>query len=287
MSDVSRRRALLVGVFGTLATLPLARAEEASPACPPLAQGRSRQAPMLDMGLRFELEPKALGILKAASARLAAAKTLQFTAVATYESPARTGQPLAYTTISEVTLQRPDKLRVITPADGPPSEFYYDGKVVMAYAAEANLVAVAQAPPTIDEMLRAAYDITATYFPFTDLIVSDPYKEIADGLKLAFFVGQSKVVGGTTTDIVVVANDAVQAQIWIGTQDKLPRMVRATYFDEPGNYRHLVEFSKWRLDGPVADGAFTSARAAAAPRMQFGAPMPPPAPSDQTGASKP
>ena len=45
------------------------------------------------MGLRFEIEPKATAILKAASDKLAAAKTLRFTAIATYESPARTGQP--------------------------------------------------------------------------------------------------------------------------------------------------------------------------------------------------
>ena len=66
-----------------------------------------------------QLEPKAVELLQAMSATLAAAKTISFTSVATYESPARTGLPLAYTTISEVTVERPDKLRVITPADGP------------------------------------------------------------------------------------------------------------------------------------------------------------------------
>lgn len=39
---------------------------------------------------------KAVELMQAMSATLAAAKTLSFTAVATYESPARTGQPLAY-----------------------------------------------------------------------------------------------------------------------------------------------------------------------------------------------
>ena len=65
------------------------------------------------------LEPRAIELLKASSGRLAAARTMSFTAVATYESPSRLGPPLAYTTRSEVPLQRPDKLRVITPGDGP------------------------------------------------------------------------------------------------------------------------------------------------------------------------
>src|SRR5262245_49862504 len=97
----------------------------------------------------FTLEPKAIEILKAACERLAAAKSMAFTAVVSYENPSRLGTPLVYTTKSEVTLQRPDKLRVITAGDGPASEFYYDGKVMMAFEPAANLVAVADAPPTI------------------------------------------------------------------------------------------------------------------------------------------
>jgi hypothetical protein len=50
------------------------------------------------------------------SAHLAAARTMSFTAVASYESPSWIGPPFVYMTTSEVTLQRPDKLRVITPA---------------------------------------------------------------------------------------------------------------------------------------------------------------------------
>src|SRR6184192_1831042 len=100
-------------------------------------------APTALMGL----EPRAIDILKAASGRLAAAKSMAFTAVVSYESPSRLGPPLVYATKSEVTLQRPDKLKVITLGEGPPSEFYYDGKMMMALAPTENLVAVADAPP--------------------------------------------------------------------------------------------------------------------------------------------
>src|SRR5215470_16012535 len=167
------------------------------------------------------LEPKAIDILKASSGRLAAARTLSFTAVAAYENPSRPGPPLLYTTRSTVTLQRPDKLRVITPGDGPASEFYYDGKTMMAYMPAENLVAVADAPPTIDALLKAAYDTAAIYFPFSDVIVADPYADIAGDLMRAFYIGESRVVGGTTTDMVAVAGKSVFAQIWIGADDNL------------------------------------------------------------------
>lgn len=218
------------------------------------------------------LEPRAIEILKAASARLAAAKAMAFTAVVSYESPSRLGPPLVYATKSVVTLQRPDKLKVITLGDGPPSEFYYDGKVMMAFAPTENLVAVADAPPTIDAMLAAAYDSAAIYFPFTDLMVADPYKDIADGLKHAFYVGQSSIVGGTKTDIVAYVTGDVFVQAWIGAEDKLPRRVYAIYLNDRARLRHVLELSNWELDGAVPADAFVSAKAASAPRMAFARP---------------
>jgi len=218
------------------------------------------------------LEPRAIDILKAASARLAAAKSMAFTAVVSYESPSLLGPPLVYSTKSQVTMVRPDKLKVITSGDGPPSEFYYDGKTMMAFAPTENLVAVADAPPTIDEALQAAYDSAAIYFPFDDVIVADPYKDIAEGLKTAFYVGQSGIVGDTTTDIVAYVTGQVFVQAWIGTEDKLPRRLYAVYLNDPLRLRHVLALSNWELDTPASADAFTSAKAAAATHMKFARP---------------
>lgn len=222
--------------------------------------------------VRLTLEPKAIDILKAACSRLAAARTMSFTAVVTHENPSRLGTPLVYTTKSEVTLQRPDKLRVITPGDGPATEFYYDGTKMTAFAPAENLAAVADAPPTIDAALHAAYTSAAIYFPFTDLIVADPYKDIADGLIVAFYIGQSQVVGGTTTDMIAYGNNDVFVQVWIGVEDKLPRMVRAVYRADRAALRHQMEVSNWQLDPAIPADAFSSAKAGSANQMAFAHP---------------
>jgi hypothetical protein len=258
---------LALGVF--LATSGHAQPPQPAPqATKPAKTPKKAAAPAVEP----VLEPKAMELLKAACDRLAAAHAMRFTAVVNYESPSRLGPPLVYTTTSEVTLQRPDKLRVITPGDGPASEFYYDGKTMMAFEPAANLVAVADAPPTIDAVLQAAYDAAAIYFPFTDVIVADPYKDLADGLKLAFYIGQSRIVGGTTTDMIAYANDDVFVQIWIGAEDKLPRMLRAVFRKDPTRLRHQMELSNWQLDLTVASEAFASASASQATRVQFARP---------------
>jgi hypothetical protein len=256
--------ALAVGSVGAV-TPPAQAATRAAKSVKPNSRAA---APTAQMGL----EPRAIDILKAASARLAAAKSMAFTAVVSYESPSRLGLPLVYATKSEVTLQRPDKLKIITLGDGPPSEFYYDGKIMMAYAPAESLVAVADAPPTIDAALEAAYDSAAIYFPFTDVMVADPYKDIAGGLKTAFYIGQSGIVGGTTTDMVAYITGDVFVQIWIGAEDKLPRRVYAVYLNDRARLRHVLELSNWKLDAAVPADAFVSAKAAGAPRMPFARP---------------
>jgi len=230
------------------------------------------------------LEPKAIEVLKASSARLAAAQTMSFTAIASYESPSRPGPPLIYTTRSDVTLRRPDKFRVITPGDGPASEFYYNGKTMTAFMPAENLVAVAEAPPTIDGALEAAYHYAATYFPFADVMVADPYGDIAKSLELAFYIGRSRAVGGTTTDMVAYVAHGVFIQVWIGAEDKLPRRARAMFRNDPLQLRHQVDFSNWQLGRAVPAGAFASARAASAKRIPFEHPDPGPPPASAEGA---
>jgi hypothetical protein len=218
------------------------------------------------------IEPVALEMLKAMSQRLAGAKSMEFTAVTTYEAPARNGQPLYYSTFSTVALQRPNKLRVVTPGDGPPSDFYYNGKTIMAYTPGADLVAETDAPPTIDAAMKLAYDKAAVYFPFAEVIVEDPYKNLSEGLTSAFVVGQSHVVGDTVTDIVAIANANVQAEIWIGVADGLPRMARAVYPGDPNKSRYEIQFSNWHLNAPMKDSDFTSALALKAPHIDFARP---------------
>jgi hypothetical protein len=225
------------------------------------------------------IEPAAVAMIKALSQRLAAAKSMSFTAVTTYEFPACNGQPLYYATRSDVTMQRPDKLRVITPGDGPASDFYYDGHQMIAYAPRENLAAVSEAPPTIEAAIHLATDKAAIFFPFAEVLAPDPAEKLIAGLTGAFVVGQSSLIGDTITDIVAVTTDRVQAEIWIGAKDGLPRMIRATYPSDPDVRGYEIRFSNWHLDPKVTPAEFTSPHALKAPRMPFQRP-------DATAAEK-
>lgn len=105
---------------------------------------------------------------------------------------------------------------------------------------------------------------------------------MAGDLVTAFYIGQSQVVVGTTTDMVAFATRDVFAQIWIGAEDKLPRRLYAVYLNDPARLRHVLELSNWELNRPITEDAFASAKASGAARMSFKRPD-----MNTTGNNKP
>jgi hypothetical protein len=247
---------------------PPAGAKAAKPAKPVAKAAESE--------MKLVVEPRAMELLKATSQKLAGAKTMSFTATVGYEYPSKLGPPILYSVRYDVTMQRPDKLRVLVPGDGPATQFFYDGKKMTAYAPGPNLAAIVDAPPTIEEALKAAYRDAALYFPFSDMLVDDPYAALSGGVIHAFYIGTSDEVGGIKTEMVAWANDDVFMQAWIGSVDKLPRRVRAVFRADPLGLRHDMELSNWQLNPSVAADTFVSAKAQSAGRMAFAAPSPPP-----------
>jgi hypothetical protein len=233
----------------------------AAPGSSGIAIAAAAAAPTV-AGPAIELEPRALGILKGSTDALAAAKTVSFNAVVGEESPSRLGPPLLYTSRYKVVLQRPDKLRILSPGDGPATEFYYDGKSMAAFAPKENYIARADAPPTIDAALDQAFARAQIYYPFMDLLDADPYKNVLNGLRVAFYIGESDSVGGVKTYMVAYANDHAFVQAWIGVDDKLPRRLRAIYRKDPAMLRHEMDITDWKLNVPVAAGTFAVPEAA-------------------------
>jgi hypothetical protein len=258
---------LLLAAVLALPAAAQSSAPAAAPAKPAVKRAAAKPVPFKPI-----LEARAVEMLQAMSQRLAAAKSLSFTAVASYEYPSRLGPPIVYTMRYDVSLQRPNLLKVVVPGDGPASEFTWDGKEMVAFAPAENLVAVAAAPATLDGALKQAFDTAAIYFPFTDLLLPDPYAAIAPGALLAYVIGPSGIVGGVKTDMLVWASNEVFLQIWLGAEDKLPRRIRAQFRADPKRLRHDLELSNWKLDGAIPAETFSTAKAKAGMPMAFATP---------------
>jgi len=197
------------------------------------------------------IEQGALDIVKAMSTKLASAKTLQFQVRVQSEAPSIDNIAVIYTSNSEFTLQRPNKLTAVRTGQGNPSELIYDGQSVAVITPDSNLVAFSKAPGNIDAMAQFIFEQAGMYFPGGMILLSDPYANITSDLRAAFIVEKSKLVGGVETDVVVLAGSGVEGQFWIGSQDKLPYMMTMIYTKEPNRPRVTLEFRDWKINHAV------------------------------------
>jgi hypothetical protein len=88
--DTFISRAILVALGVALAANGNAQPSLQSPQAP-TPEASARQG--TEARVEPVLEPKAIDLLKAMSARLASARTMTFTAISTYESPTHIGPP--------------------------------------------------------------------------------------------------------------------------------------------------------------------------------------------------
>jgi hypothetical protein len=206
--------------------------------------------------------------LREMSTALTSAQTLRFDIrnLVPMKSPA--GDWVTLVGAAKVMRRGNDKLHVETGGDLFPFTMFFDGKTVTAYSPDAKVYARRDAPPTIDAMLEQAAKKGEAVFVFADLVSADPYAAMTKGLQSARVVGLSKV-DGVETRHVAVHGERMDWEIWIGTKDRLPRMVTLTDVAETRKPTHTVELTEWALDQDVPDDAFSFRAPADATQVPF------------------
>ena len=122
---------------------------------------------------------------------------------------------------------------------------------------EHNAYASAEMPDTIDATLDKYEDDYGVVLPLADLLYSDPYKTLMEGVTYGRYLGLH-LAAGVPCHHLAFAQDTIEWQIWIDAGDKpLPRKLVITYVDEPGEPQYSATIRRWRLDGKVPEGLFT------------------------------
>lgn len=214
-------------------------------------------------------DQRALDLLQGMSDTLAGAQTLSFKVGGLVPLAVPTGQYINLITSSHVVMQRPDKLYVASRGDLFPSDIYYDGKTLTTVALEDNFYAQRDtANASIDAIIQNAHPGSDVLAPFIELLSSSPYAALTDRVTSALLVGQS-MVGGVLTDHLAFVSRGVDWEIWIGTTDKLPRLMVVSYRDSERQPTFTAEFSDWALDAPVPARTFKPAIPKDAVELEF------------------
>ena len=223
------------------------------------------------------MDKRALGTLKLMSDTISKARTVRFQALSMVPKMTKGGVWINLFGTSRVVMQGPDRLFASTTGDIAAHDLYFDGKTITKYSPGKNIYSVKEVPGTIDDLIERAYREEGKTFPYADILISEPYEAMTDGLVSALYVGQSTLRAQSgqsiTTDHLAMVNKGVQWQIWIGAEDHLPRLVCATYLDEASEPSYTVEFGDWKLDEPVSADDFIFKNVSQAAKVGWGGPM--------------
>jgi hypothetical protein len=195
-------------------------------------------------------------MLKAMTDYLAAQTAFSFDYDASLEVVTTDHQKLMLTSSGMADVNRPDKIRARRHGGFADVEMIFDGKLLTILGKEANLYTQVEAPGTIDNLIDELRDKHHKSLPGADLLVSDPYKVLTEGVTDAKDLG-SGVIGGTECDHLAFRTETVDWQIWIAQGDRpYPCRYVITSRDVDQGPQYSVQISNWKSGGDVASDDF-------------------------------
>lgn len=234
---------------GAQATAPKATKPKASPA-PAAAAPSPTPIPRW-------IEPRAEQELKRMSEFLAKLPRFAFEAEETFDEIPDGELRQELTNLRRVALERPNHAAADVNGDTLSRATWYDGKTVTVLDKEYNTYATVAAPPTIDATLDMLEDEYGVVLPLKDLLFSDPYAVLSEGITYGRYLGIHQAAG-VACHHLAFSQATIEWQIWIDAGDQpVPRKIVITYVDEPGEPQYSAVIRRWRLDGPVPEGLFT------------------------------
>lgn len=215
------------------------------------------------------IEPRADQALRAMSERLAGLGRFAFEAEETFDE-IPDGEPrMQLTNVRRVAVERPGRLAVDSDGDTLHRAAWLDGRTATILDKAHNTYGQAEVPPTIDAALDEVAERYGIDTPLEDVVFSDPYAVLTEGVRYGRYVGLHTAAGVLCHHLVFV-QDTIEWQIWIDAGDNpLPRKFVITYVREPGEPQYSAVWRKWNLAPDFPEGLFTFEAPPGARRVEF------------------
>ena len=200
-------------------------------------------------------QPDADQILRQMSAKLAAAQSFNFRATREIDRALLPGHKAPEKAHLDVTVQRPNKIAADSTSKDGVRHFYADGRNLSLVDVTKNLYATVPMHTSIDGLVAEVdrkYGFTP---PLAELALSDDYQDIRRKAKSVSYLGQGNS-GNVACHRLALLGKLVDAELWLGVSDQLPRRIIVTVKNRPGRPKLTVEFSDWNLAASVTGKEF-------------------------------
>jgi hypothetical protein len=202
------------------------------------------------------MDPIALEILKAATDPIRDAKSYSFAAVVSGEHLATNDQTITLFHMIQVTVQRPDKLKINFREQGNDVQFVFNAGQCVLYTPQAGphspLGFLKTVEAALDDLQELDVSLPVLYF-----LANDPYQHLTHDLSSGYVVGRAMIMNQRVYHLVF-AGPGTEWQLWV-LRGESPRVRRLEMVDnsKPERPRIVVDFLDWDLQATPEPNLFT------------------------------
>lgn len=203
------------------------------------------------------IDPEADTVLHQLSEHMKKIPAAIFRVTDTIDDVQADGQKLQFAHIRELTVVRPNKLRVETTGDVTNRTVWKDGKTLTVLDRDKNIYAQIQDPGTIDQALEMLQEKYGMSMPGADLLSADVYKTLTEGCSAINYIGIG-LVGEEKCHHLAFTRENIDWQLWVSLgENPAPRKMVITYKQVPGEPQYTQQLLKVEDASKINDSMFT------------------------------
>jgi hypothetical protein len=211
---------------------------------------------MVSPSARAQTSEDAPRILKAMTDYVSAQKNISATYDADVEVITSQVQKLQFTSSGELTMGRPDKLRVTRSGGYSDLELVFNGATATVLEKHTNNYAQINAAGSVDQLVDRLRDDFQTAVPGADLLLARAYNEMMADVIEAKYIGHG-VIDGVECDHLAFRNLDTDWQLWVERGLKpIPRKYVITSKATAAAPQYTLRIKSWTTDAPAGADAF-------------------------------
>jgi hypothetical protein len=215
------------------------------------------------------IDPEADKVLHQLSDHNKQVKSAIFRLSDTIDDVQADGRKLQFSHVRELTVVRPNKLKVETTGDVTSRTLWIDGKTLTVLERDKNVYAQIPDPGTINQAIDLLQQKFNMSLPASDLLSADVYKTMTEGCEAIDYVGLG-YVGEEKCHHLAFTRDNIDWQMWITAGNKpSPRKMVITYKRLPGEPQYTLQLLKIEYNPKVNDSVFACQIPKGADKIEF------------------
>lgn len=215
-----------------------------------------------------ELDPNATEVLQFMSDYLAETEAFSVNADIDFEIIARTGQKLQFSSYATMVMQRPTGLFIQRRGPLADAEIFFNGSQITLFGRRINAYTQIPLSGTIDDAIRTVETETGLSFPGADLLFSNPYEVLSEGVESSTYLGTAYIDGIEVHHLAFREAD-VDWQLWVQTGDRpLPMKYVITTKWLTGAPQYEIRLRDWNTNPRIPRNRFTFTAPAGATHLE-------------------